>query len=169
MLASLRTLPVLVAAACAALSACVDVPAKRPLMNVSLEACMATTLEKYPGQVIRYELVKAYGRTYHAYTVYPGDGTAVGVACDANSGIVYWQWNRRASPAHDPYRIPPKMSEVQARWVALSLSSGTIIELVYTTAPTPQYTYVILTPENTWLKVAVDGTSGEPSPVPPRH
>jgi len=136
---------------------------KMPKTKVSLEACMKAALGKQPGTVVKVEFKIEKGAPIYEFDIEGKDGKAWDIECDANTGKIV-EVEQEVHSANDPaFKAKAKITEAEARNIALKAYPGEIKEVEYEIEPNgdASYEFDIITKDGKEMKVEVDATTGK--------
>ena len=136
---------------------------KMPKTKVTVETCMQAVLTKHAGTVGKLELKVAKGTPIYEFNVESQDGTKWGIECNANTGQIV-EIEQEVRSAEDPlFKAKVKISEAEARQIALKRYPGEIIEVEYEIEPNgdASYEFDIRTRGGKEMKVEVDASNGK--------
>lgn len=132
---------------------------KMPKTKVTLETCMKAALAKKAGIVVKVEFKIERGTTpIYEFDIESKDGKAWDIECDANTGKIT-EVDQEVRSVDDPlFKAKMKISEAEARKIALSKYPGEIKEVEYKTDPgvDASYEFDIITKDGKEMKVEVD-------------
>lgn len=134
-----------------------------PKNKVGMETCLQAALKAKPGTVVKVEY-KLEGKTpVYEFDIESADGTAWDVECDANTGKIVEIEQEVDSADHPLFKAKQKVSEEEARKIALAAHPGEIVEVEYEIEEDGAATYEfdIKTKDGKEFKVEVDATSGK--------
>jgi len=144
-----------------ALAQAADPGAFKP--KVGIEKCLQTALAAKPGQVIKVEAKTEKGVPVYEFDIVGADGRAWDIECNANTGKVTEIEEEVASADAPAYKAKAKVSEADARKIALDAYPGEIIETEYEIESDggASYEFDIRTKDGKEWKVEVDATTGK--------
>lgn len=128
------------------------------------EKCMASALEERPGEVIKVEFKNEEGAHMYEFDIRGTDGSAWDVECNAHRGLVSEVEREVDNVNHPLFKSKAKISEADARKIALAIYPGEITEVEYEIESNGAASYefdIDTTIANQEMKIEVDATSGE--------
>jgi len=128
------------------------------------EKCMASALAERPGEVVKVEFKNEEGAHMYEFDIRGQDGADWDIECNAHRGLVSEVEREVDSVKHPLFASKLKVSEAQAREIALAIYPGEITEVEYEIEPTGAASYefdIDTNIQNQEMKVEVDATSGE--------
>ncbi|OUR72631.1 peptidase [Methylophaga sp. 41_12_T18] len=127
------------------------------------EACMKAALEERPGQIVKVEMKNEQGAHVYEFDIRGTDGADWDVECHAHRGLITEVEREVDNVNHPLFKAKVKVSEKDARDIALAIYPGEITEVEYEIEPNGQasYEFDIDTTLGHEVKVEVDATSGE--------
>ena len=136
---------------------------KMPKTKVSLEACMKAALGKQPGTVVKVEFKIEKGAPIYEFDIEGKDGKAWDIECDANTGKIVEVEQEVRSANDAAFKAKAKITEAEARNIALKAYPGEIKEVEYEIEPNgdASYEFDIITKDGKEMKVEVDATTGK--------
>ena len=143
--------------------AAVGADLKMPKTKVSLEACMKAALGKQPGTVVKVEFKIEKGAPIYEFDIESKDGKAWDIECDANTGKIV-EVEQEVRGANDPaFKAKAKITEPEARNIALKAYPGEIKEVEYEIEPNgdASFEFDIITKDGKEVKVEVDAATGK--------
>jgi uncharacterized membrane protein YkoI len=136
---------------------------KTPKTKVSQETCIGAAMLKQPGTIKRIELKSEKGTPIYEFAVESTDGKRWDVECDANTGKIV-EVEQEVRSANDPlFKAKRKISEKEARKIALKAYPGEIKQVEYEIEENgdASYEFAITTKDGKKVKVEVDASSGK--------
>ena len=136
---------------------------KMPKTKVTLEACMKAALAQKPGTVVKVEFKIERGTPIYEFDIESKDGKAWDIECDANTGKIT-EVEQEVRSVDDPlFKAKMKISEAEARKIALKKYPGEIKEVEYEIEPNgdASYEFDIVTKDGKEVKVEVDASTGK--------
>jgi uncharacterized membrane protein YkoI len=131
--------------------------------KAGFEKCLKAALAAKPGQVIKVEAKTEKGVPVYEFDIVGADGRAWDVECDGNTAKIT-EIEQEVASADDPlFKAKLKVSEADARKIALDKYPGEIIEVEYEIEPdgAASYEFDIKTQGGKEWKVEVDATTGK--------
>ena len=127
------------------------------------EKCMASALEERPGNIVKVEFKNEEGGHFYEFDIRGIDGSDWDVECNAHRGLVSEVEREVESVNHPLFKAKAKISEKEARQIALAIYPGVVTEVEYEIEPNgaASYEFDIDTTLNQEMKVEVDATTGE--------
>ena len=128
------------------------------------EKCMAAALEERPGDIVKVEFKNEEGAHMYEFDIRGTDGSDWDVECNAHRGLVSEVEREVESVNHPLFKAKMKISEADARKIALAIYPGIITEVEYEIEPNgaASYEFDIDTKiAGQEMKVEVDATTGE--------
>jgi len=127
------------------------------------DKCMAAALEERPGDIVKVEFKNEQGAHMYEFDIRGIDGSDWDVECNAHRGLISEIEREVDSVNHPLFKAKMKVSESDAREIALAIYPGVIVEVEYEIEPngSASYEFDIDTTLNQQMKVEVDATSGE--------
>lgn len=128
------------------------------------EKCMASALDERPGEVVKVEMKNEEGAHMYEFDIRGNDGSDWDVECNAHRGLVSEVEREVDNVNHPLFKSKVKISEADARKVALAIYPGEITEVEYEIEAngSASYEFDIDTKiANQQMKVEVDATTGE--------
>jgi uncharacterized membrane protein YkoI len=134
-----------------------------PKTKVPLERCLSAAWKVQAGKVVKLEMKLERGVPVYEFDIESPDGRAWDIECDANTGKIIEVEEEVASAADPKFAAKVKVSEEQARRIALQRHPGEIVEVEYEIEPDGKasYEFDIPTAGTRQRKVEVDATTGE--------
>ena len=136
---------------------------KMPETKVPMETCMQAALVQHAGTVVKLELKVTKGTPIYEFDIESQDGKEWDIECDANTGQIV-EIEQEVRSAEDPrFKAKVKISEAEARQIALKKYPGEIVEVEYEIEPNgdASYEFDIRTKGGKEMKVEVDATTGK--------
>lgn len=131
--------------------------------KAGFEKCLKAALAVKPGEVIKVEAKTEKGVPVYEFDIVGPDGKAWDVECDGNTAKIV-EIEQEVASAEDPtFKAKVKVSEADARKIALDKYPGEIIEVEYEIEPdgAASYEFDIKTKDGKEMKVEVDATTGK--------
>jgi len=128
------------------------------------DKCMAAALDARPGDVVKVEFKNEEGAHMYEFDIRGTDGSDWDVECNAHRGLVSEIEREVDNVNHPLFKAKAKISEAEAREIALAIYPGEITEVEYEIEPTGAASYefdIDTTINDQEMKVEVDATSGE--------
>lgn len=128
------------------------------------EKCMQAALEERPGTIVKVEFKNEEGAHMYEFDIRGTDGADWDVECNAHRGLISEVEREVENVNHPLFKAKMKISEADARKVALAIYPGVITEVEYEIEPNgaASYEFDIDTKiAGQEMKVEVDATSGE--------
>ena len=136
---------------------------KMPKTKVTLETCMKAALAEKSGTVVKVEFKIERGTPIYEFDIESKDGKAWDIECDANTGKIS-EVEQEVRSVDDPlFKAKMKVSEAEARKIALKKYPGEIKEVEYEIEPNgdASYEFDIVTKDGKEMKVEVDAATGK--------
>lgn len=128
------------------------------------EKCMQAALDERPGQIVKVEFKNEDGAHMYEFDIRGTDGSDWDVECNAHRGLVS-EVEREVDNVNQPlFKAKAKISEAEARKIALAIYPGEITEVEYEIEANGSASYefdIDTTIAGQEMKVEVDATSGE--------
>lgn len=136
-------------------------PAFKP--KAGLERCLQAALAAKPGQVVKLEAKVEKGVPVYEFDIVAADGRSWDVECNANTGKVTEIEEEVAGADAASFKARAKVSEADARKVALDAYPGEIVETEYEVESdgSASYEFDIRTKDGKEWKVEVDAATGK--------
>lgn len=137
---------------------------KIPKTKAGMETCMQAALKSKPGSVVQLEMKMEKGTPTYEFEIVGEDGKNWDVECNGNSGKVTEVEQNVGSADHELFKAKAKISEDEAKKIALKAHPGTIEEATdFEIEPDGKasYEFDIQTEDGKEMKVEVDATSGK--------
>jgi uncharacterized membrane protein YkoI len=134
-----------------------------PRTNASMEDCLATALERYPGKVKEVEFGLEDGDPHYEFEIVTADGRETEVECSAMTGeIVEVEWENENMDL-DAFLEKSRVSPSQARKIALRRVPGKVtkMDLETTSTGVMSYEFEIRTRDGKDVDVEIDAMSGD--------
>jgi len=127
------------------------------------EKCMASALEERPGNIVKVEFKNEEGGHFYEFDIKGNDGADWDLECNAHRGLISEIEREVDSVTHPLFKAKAKVSEADARAIALAIHPGEITEVEYEIESNgaASYEFDIDTTLNQEMKVEVDATTGE--------
>jgi len=128
------------------------------------DKCLAAALAERPGDIVKVEFKNEEGSHMYEFDIRGVDGSDWDVECNAHRGLVSEVEREVENVNHPLFKAKMKISEADARKIALAIYPGTITEVEYEIEPNgaASYEFDIDTKiAGQEMKVEVDATSGE--------
>lgn len=128
------------------------------------EKCMAAALDERPGDIVKVEMKNEEGNHVYEFDIRGVDGSDWDVECNSHRGLISEVEREVDNVNHPLFKAKAKISEADARKIALAIYPGEITEVEYEIEPNGAASYefdidtVIAGQE---MKVEVDATTGE--------
>jgi len=136
---------------------------KMPMTKVSMERCMEAALAKKEGEVVKLEFKHERGTPVYEFEIAGKDGKNWEYECDANTGTITEE-EQEVDSADDPlFKSKMKISEEDAKKIALKAHPGEIVETEYEIESNgdASYEFDIKTADGKEVKLEVDATTGK--------
>ncbi len=129
---------------------------------VGVEVCLDAALDTIPGQARKLELKMEGDDPTYEFDIQAEDGTTYNVECNAEEGFVT-EVEREVSADDATFKKYAKITEAQARTIALDFNPGKIVANEYEigTDGSVTYEFDIQTVAGYEIKVDVDAATGE--------
>ena len=127
------------------------------------EKCMRAAIEERPGEIVKVEMKNEQGAHVYEFDIRGTDGADWDVECGAHRGLITEVEREVDNVNHPMFKVKAKVSEADARKIALAIYPGEITEVEYEIEPdgAASYEFDIDTTLNQEMKVEVDATTGE--------
>jgi uncharacterized membrane protein YkoI len=136
---------------------------KMPKTKVSMEKCLEAALAKKDGEVVKLEFKTERGTPIYEFEIAGTDGKDWEYECDANTGKITEE-EQEVDSADDPlFKAKMKISEEEAKKIALEKHPGEIVETEYEIESNgdASYEFDIKTADGKELKMEVDAATGK--------
>jgi len=129
---------------------------------VSIETCLDAALDTIPGDARKVELKMEGDDPFYEFDIDGKDGNSYNVECNAEEGFVV-EIEREVSADDATFKKYAKITEAQARAIALDFNPGKVVANEYEigTDGSVTYEYDIQTNAGYEIKVDVDAVTGE--------
>ena len=129
---------------------------------VSIATCLDAALDTVPGDARKVELKMEGDDPTYEFDIEAKDGTTYNVECNAEEGFVT-EVEREVSADDAIFKKYAKISEAEARQIALDFNPGTVVANEYEIGAdgSVTYEYDIQTTAGYEIKVDVDAATGE--------
>ena len=129
---------------------------------VSVETCLDAALDTIPGQARKLELKMEGDDAVYEFDIQAADGTTYNVECNAEEGFVT-EVEREVSADDATFKKYAKITEAQAREIALDFNPGKVVSNEYEIGSdgSVTYEYDIQTVTGYEVKVDIDAVTGE--------
>lgn len=127
------------------------------------DRCLTAALDKRPGQIVKVEYKIEDKRHVYEFDIRGRDGFNWDVECLKNTGDIV-EIEREVAYANDPdFKAKVKLSENEAREIALAKFPGEIVEVEYELESDGRvsYEFDIDTNNDGEIKIEIDATTGE--------
>jgi uncharacterized membrane protein YkoI len=134
-----------------------------PKTKVSMESCLEAALAKKDGTVVKLEFKNERGTPVYEFEIAGKDGKSWEYECDANTGKITEE-EQEVDSSDDPlFKAKKKISEEEAKKIALEKHPGEIVETEYEIESNgdASYEFDIRTPSGKEVKLEVDATTGK--------
>lgn len=133
-----------------------------PHGQVRFEQCLAAALARQPGRVVKVEFKRKAGALVYEFDLRDDQGNDWDIECDADSGAILGVEREVPAPQHPLFRAVQRISEQQARGIALEAFPGEIVETEYEVQEdgSARFEFDIATADGREMKVEVDAASG---------
>ena len=165
------TLPFILAAGAFALAPAHAADSKTFAPKAGFEKSLKAALAAKPGQVIKVEAKTEKGVPVYEFDIVGADGKAWDVEVNGNTAKVT-EIEQEVANADDPlFKAKLKVSEADARKIALDKYPGEIVEVEYEIESdgAASYEFDIKTKDGKEWKVEVDATTGKIVEANPEH
>jgi len=131
--------------------------------KVSMEKCLQAALAKKDGNVVKLEFKTERGMPIYEFEIAGRDGKTFEYECDANTGKITEEEQEVDSPEAPLFKAKMKISEEEARKIALKSHPGEIVETEYEIESNgdASYEFDIKMADGQELKIEVDATTGK--------
>jgi uncharacterized membrane protein YkoI len=139
--------------------------------KAGFEKCLKASLAAKPGEVVKVEAKTEKGVPVYEFDIVGPDGKAWDVECDGNTGKITEIEQEVANADDAPFKAKAKVSEADARKIALDKHPGEIVEVEYEIEPdgAASYEFDIRSKDGKEMKVEVDATTGKIVEANPEH
>ncbi len=139
--------------------------------KAGFEMCLKAALAAKPGEVVKVEAKTEKGVPVYEFDIAGADGKAWDVECDGNTAKITEIEQEVASADDAAFKAKAKLSEADARKIALDKYPGEIVEVEYEIESdgTASYEFDIKTNDGKEWKVEVDATTGKIVEANPEH
>lgn len=153
----------LVGAACLLAAQAGIAAPKMPKVSVGLEKCVPTVLAKHPGDVLQAVLKPEEGKAVWEIEVEGRDGKLWDIECSGVTGKIVEVEQRFKTASDTGFKEKVKVSEEQARGIALAKHPGTVESVEYEVEEdgTPVYEFDIQLASGDDIRVEVDAITGK--------
>jgi uncharacterized membrane protein YkoI len=134
---------------------------KMPKTKVSMETCLEAALAKQPGTVVKLEFKIERSAASYEFDIESKDGKAWAIECNANTGKIT-EVEQKVRSVDDPlFKAKMKISEAEARKIALKAYPGEIKEVEYKIDENEDasYEFDIITKDGKEMKIEVDAST----------
>lgn len=158
----LSTGAALIAAAFFANTAMADHDTIKPKAYDSLGKCVKAALSKHEGKIVKTEFKSEDKKGVYEFDIESADGTAWDIECDAKTGKVT-EVEQEVSAEDAKFKAAAKISEAEAKAIALAAHPGTVVETEYELEADGKasYEFDILEADKEEIKVEVDAATGK--------
>ncbi|PHS25888.1 MAG: peptidase [Methylophaga sp.] len=127
------------------------------------EKCMEAALEERPGTIIKVEFKNEEGTHMYEFDIRGTDGSDWDVECNAHHGLIAEVEREVDNVNHPLFKAKMKITEAEARKIALAIYPGVIVEVEYEIESNgaASYEFDIDTTVGHEMKIEVDAASGE--------
>ncbi len=127
------------------------------------ERCMQAALKRQPGNIIKVEGKTEQGKAIYEFDIRAQNLTDWDIECDAESGKITEVEQEVGKTSHPLFAARGKISESEAKVIALKQYPGTINEIEYEIEEdgAASYEFDIIDKEGKEMKVEVDASSGK--------
>lgn len=128
------------------------------------EKCMKAALEERPGTIIKVEFKNDEGAHMYEFDIRGTDGSDWDVECNAHRGLVAGVEREVDNVNHPLFKAKMKVSEAEARKIALAIYPGVVTEVEYEIEFNGAASYefdIVTNIAGQEMKVEVDATTGE--------
>jgi uncharacterized membrane protein YkoI len=134
-----------------------------PSTKVSMETCLKAALAKQAGTVVKLEFKDERGTPIYEFNIVGRDSKEWEYECDANTGTITEEEREVASPNDPLFKAKMKISEDEAKQIALRTHPGEIVETEYEIESNGEasYEFDIQTPGGKEVKLEVDAATGK--------
>jgi len=131
--------------------------------KVGLEKCMKAALAAKPGAVIKVEAKTEKSVPVYEFDIAGPDGRSWDIECDGNTAKITEIEEEVASADAPAFKAKVKVSEAEAKKIALDKYPGEIVEVEYEIESdgAASYEFDIKTKDGKEMKVEVDATTGK--------
>lgn len=136
---------------------------KMPKVSVGLEKCVPTVLAKHPGDVLQAVLKPEEGKAVWEIEVEGRDGKLWDIECSGVTGKIVEVEQRFKSADDAGFKAKVKITEEQAKGIALAKHPGTVESVEYEVEEdgTPVYEFDIQLASGEDIRVEVDAVTGK--------
>lgn len=130
--------------------------------RVGVESCRSTVLGRRPGKIVKLEFKTERGIPIYEFEVSGVDGKTWELECDAFEGKIVEEEREVVSADDAAFRAKARVSEQDARGVALKAHPGTVMETEYEIEANgdASYEFDIRQADGSEVKLEVDAASG---------
>jgi len=130
--------------------------------RVTLGTCISAALERYPGEVIERKLEVENGNPVFEIEIRGAHGRVLEIECNALTGEVLQAEYDEVEVAAPDFMRGAKLSELQARHIALNAVPGSIVGTEYEVTPSGRYVYefALRSESGREIEVEVDALTG---------
>jgi uncharacterized membrane protein YkoI len=128
----------------------------------SLGKCVKAALSKHDGKIVKVELKSEKKTPIYEFDIESADGTAWDVECDVKTSKIT-EVEEEVKADNAKFKAAAKVSEADAKAIALKAHPGTIVETEYELEDDGKasYEFDILEADKEEIKVEVDATTGK--------
>ncbi|MGX2038856.1 PepSY domain-containing protein [Methylocaldum sp. MU1018] len=136
---------------------------KMPKTKVSMEKCLEAALAKKDGDVVKLEFKMERDTPTYEFEIAGKDGKSWEYECNANTGKITEEEQEVDSPDDPLFKAKMKISEEEAKKIALEKHPGEIVETEYEIESNgdASYEFDIKTAGGKELKMEVDAATGK--------
>lgn len=134
----------------------------KPKSFDSLGKCVKAALSKHDGKIVKVELKSEKKTPIYEFDIESADGTAWDVECDVKTSKIT-EVEEEVKADNAKFKAAAKVSEADAKAIALKAHPGTIVETEYELEDDGKasYEFDILEADKEEVKVEVDATTGK--------
>jgi uncharacterized membrane protein YkoI len=131
--------------------------------KVGIGACLASALAARAGTAVKVELKNERGTLTYEFDIRSADGSQWDIECDGATGRITEIEEEVKGPDSAKFTAKLKVSEADARRIALAAYPGTIVEIEYEIESDGKAVYEmdIKTADGKEMKVEVDASTGQ--------
>jgi uncharacterized membrane protein YkoI len=128
-----------------------------------LETCIAAAQKQQAGNIIKLEKLNVADKPFYELEIKDSKGAEYEFICDAETGKITEQETEVKSPNDEAFKKNAKISEDDAKAIALKAHAGKITEVEYEIEAdgSPSYEFDITNDQGIETKVEVDAISGK--------
>jgi len=134
--------------------------------GVSMETCLARSVERFPGKVTWVEYLSTDHERFYEFEVETSAGAVMNVECDASTGEIT-EFSRHVAPDAPEFAGRVSITLEEARKLALQAKNGRVVssETYFLNDEEPYYEFDVVTTDGKEFKIEIDGAKGEVASV----